>query len=104
MDTKDQVRLFKDIERRAKNLSLNGRKHPFKWHQDISGLLSPKAVELTRQSLKELTVDDYVTKVLDPAESTSRPSARDAVSKLSGTLPDGVQASKHRWRYFGPEQ
>lgn len=86
MDTKDQVRLFKDIERRAKNLSLNGRKHPFKWHQDISGLLSPKAVELTRQSLKELTVDDYVTKVLDPAESTSRPSARDAISKLRGKI------------------
>jgi len=86
LDTKDQVRLFKDIERRAKNLSLNGRKHPFKWHQDISGLLSPKAVELTRQSLKELTVDDYVTKVLDPAESTSRPSARDAVSKLRGKI------------------
>ncbi|MBL4671217.1 MAG: hypothetical protein JKX81_03070, partial [Arenicella sp.] len=86
MDTKDQVRLFKDIERRAKNLSLNGRKHPFKWHQDISGLLSPKAVELTRQSLKELTVDDYVAKVLDPAESTSRPSARAAVSKLRGKI------------------
>ncbi|MFQ3245886.1 MAG: acetyl/propionyl-CoA carboxylase alpha subunit/acetyl-CoA carboxylase beta subunit [Arenicella sp.] len=86
MDTKDQIRLFKDIERRAKNLSLNGRKHPFKWHQDISGLLSPKAVELTRQSLKELTVDDYVTKALDPAESTSRPSARDAISKLRGKI------------------
>jgi acetyl/propionyl-CoA carboxylase alpha subunit/acetyl-CoA carboxylase beta subunit len=86
LDTKDQIRLFKDIERRAKNLSLNGRKHPFKWHQDISGLLSPKAVELTRQSLKELTVDDYVTKALDPAESTSRPSARDAISKLRGKI------------------
>ncbi len=86
MDTKEQVRLFKDIERRAKNLSLNGRKHPFKWHQNIAGLLSPEAVEITRQSLKKLTVDDYVAKVLGPAESTSRPSAREVVSKLRGKI------------------
>jgi acetyl/propionyl-CoA carboxylase alpha subunit/acetyl-CoA carboxylase beta subunit len=86
LDTKEQIRLFKDIERRAKNLSLNGRKHPFKWHQNISGLLNPDAVEQTRQALKKLTVDDYVAKVLDPAESTSRPSARDVVSKLRGKI------------------
>ena len=86
MNTKEQVSLFKDIERRAQNLSLNGKKHPFKWHQKISGLLSPKAVETTRQSLKELAVDDYVATVLDPAESTSRPSARDIVSKLRGKI------------------
>jgi len=86
LNTKEQVSLFKDIERRAKNLSLNGKKHPFKWHQKVSGLLSPKAVENTRQSLKKLAVDDYVAKVLDPAESTNRPSAREIVSKLRGKI------------------
>lgn len=86
MDTKEQVSLFKDIERRAKNLSLNGTKHPFKWHQKITGLLSPKAIEKTRQTLKSLEVDDYVSKVLDPAESATRPSAKDAISKLRGKI------------------
>ena len=86
MNTKEQVSLFNDIERRAKNLSLNGQKHPFKWHQEIAGLLDPKAVEATRQSLKKLAVDDYVAAVLDPAESTSRPSARQVISKLRGKI------------------
>jgi len=86
LNTKEQVSLFKDIERRAKNLSLNGNKHPFKWHQQVSGLLSPSAVEDTRQSLKKLAVDDYVAKVLDPAESANRPSAREIVSKLRGKI------------------
>ncbi len=86
MNNKEQVSLFKDVERRAKNLSLNGNKHPFKWHQQVSGLLSPAKVEETRQSLKKLAVDDYVATVLDPAESISRPSARDIVSKFRGKI------------------
>ena len=86
MNTKEQVSLFKDIERRAHNLSLNGNKHPFKWHQKVAGLLEPQEVESTRQALKKLAVDDYVAKVLDPAESTSRPSAREVVNKLRGKI------------------
>ncbi len=86
MNTKEQVSLFKDIERRAKNLALNGIKHPFEWHKKVAGLISPKAVESTRQKLKKLAVDDYVAKVLDPAESASRPSARAAVSQLRGKI------------------
>ena len=86
LDTKEQDSLFKDIERRAQNLSLNGKKHPFKWHQKISGLLKPDTVEKSRQALKKLNVDDYVSAVLDPAESATRPSAREALSKLRGKI------------------
>lgn len=78
--------LFKDVERRANNLSLNGTKHPFKWHENISGLLSPERVDATRQALKKLAVDDYVAQVLDPAESASRPSAKEVVAKLRGKI------------------
>ena len=78
--------LFTDVERRARDLSLNGTKHPFKWHQNVSGLISPKKVEQIRQSLKKLAVDDYVSQVLDGAESASRPSAKTAVSKLRGKI------------------
>jgi len=86
LNTNEQVSLFKDIERRAKNLALNGIKHPFKWHQNVAGLLSPKEVENNRQKLKKLAVDDYVAAVLDPAESASRPSARVAISQLRGKI------------------
>lgn len=78
--------LFRDIELRANNISLNGQKHPFKWHQSISGLLSPKQIEATRFALKQLKVDDYVTQVLDPAESANRISAQTIVSQLRGKI------------------
>ncbi len=78
--------LFLDIERRANNLSLNGTKHPFKWHQNVEGLLTSKKVEQVRQSLKKLEVDDYVAKVLDGAESAKRPSAKSVVSKFRGKI------------------
>lgn len=78
--------LFSDIERRANNLSLNGNKHPFKWHQKVVGLIPPKQVEATRQKLRKLTVDDYVSTVLDPAESANRPSSKAAISQLRGKI------------------
>jgi len=78
--------LFSDIERRANNLSLNGAKHPFKWHQQISGLLSPDKVEATRQALKKLAVDDYVSQVLDPAESANRPNAKSVIGQIRGKI------------------
>jgi len=86
LNNNDSTSLFKDIERRATNLSLNGAVHPFKWHQNIAGCLSPEQIEGVRLKLKKLAVDDYVAKVLDPAESTSRPSAKDVVSKIRGKI------------------
>jgi len=81
-----QSDLFSDVERRANNLALNGTKHPFDWHENIKGLIKPKKIEATRQALKKLDVDDYVAKVLDPAESTSRPNAKQAISQIRGKI------------------
>ncbi len=94
MNTKNQIitpdgittSLFADVERRANNLSLNGNKHPFKWHQKIDGLIPVKQVEQIRQRLKKLAVDDYVAQVLDGAESATRPDAKSVVSKLRGKI------------------
>ena len=83
---KPQTDLFSHIEKRANDLALNGNKHPFKWHKNIEGLLSPKTIEATRQSLKKLDVDDYVSKVLDPAESAARPNAKTVISQLRGKI------------------
>jgi len=81
-----QSDLFSDVERRANNLALNGTKHPFPWHENIKGLINPQQIEATRQALKKLDVDDYVSKVLDPAESTSRPNAKAIISQIRGKI------------------
>ena len=78
--------LFSYIEKRANDLALNGTKHPFKWHKNIAGLQSPKTVEATRLALQKLDVDDYVSKVLDPAESAARPNAKTVISQLRGKI------------------
>ncbi len=81
-----QIDLFNDVERRAKNLSLSGVTHPFDWHNNVTGLLTPQQIETVRQRLKSLNVDDYVSQVLDPAESTKRPSAKDIIAKFKGKI------------------
>ena len=81
-----QSDLFSHIEKRANDLALNGTKHPFKWHKNIAGLQSPKTVEATRLALQKLDVDDYVAKVLDPAESAARPNAKAVISQLRGKI------------------
>ena len=82
----DPSDLFADIEHRAKNLSLDGAKHPFEWHQDVDGLLSAKQISKIRKELKGLSVDDYVSRVLDPAESATRLSTKDILSKFKGKI------------------
>ena len=94
MQTIDQLQsrdLFSDIEKRAQYLSLNGAKHPFKWHQNIAGLMSPPLVEANRQKLRRLSVDDYVSAVLDPAESVNRPSARAITNLFKGRIHSEFQ-------------
>ena len=81
-----QIDLFNDIERRAKNLALSGKVHPFDWHENISGVLSPKQIEEVRQSLHKVSVDDYVARVLDAAESAKRPSAKDIIGTIRGKI------------------
>jgi len=81
-----QIDLFNDVERRARDLSLSGVVHPFDWHNNVSGLLTPQQVQATRQALHKLSVDDYVASVLDPAESAQRPSAKDIIAKLRGKI------------------
>ena len=86
MNTNESISLFKDVERRATNISLNGTVHPFAWHKNIEGCLSEGQIEARRQQLKKLSVDDYVAEALDPAEAASRPSAKDAINKIRGKI------------------
>lgn len=81
-----QIDLFSDVERRANNLALSGVVHPFDWHSKISGLLSEKQIEHSRKSLQKLSVDEYVDRVLSPAESVKRPSSKDIIGLLRGKI------------------
>ncbi|NND80921.1 MAG: ATP-grasp domain-containing protein [Gammaproteobacteria bacterium] len=81
-----QVDLFYDVERRAKNFALSGVVHPFAWHTQVAGLVDPKKIEKRRKALRALSVDEYVAEVLDAAESVKRPSAKDILATLPGTL------------------
>ena len=86
MNTNESISLFKDIERRATNLSLNGSTHPFAWHQNITGCLSPTQIDAIRKQLEQLSVDDYVAETLEPAEAATRQSAKEVISKIRGKI------------------
>ena len=86
INNNQQIDLFHDVERRARNLALSGKVHPFEWHANISGLLKPVDIEATRNKLHTLSVDDYVASVLDAAESTKRPSAKDIIANIRGKI------------------
>ena len=78
--------LFYDIERRANNILLNGIPHPFAWHNKVAGCLTPRQIQTAWRTLDQLSVDDYVERVLGAAESPTRPSAKEIVSRLRGTI------------------
>ncbi len=78
--------LFREIEHRARNFALDGIRHPFAWHSDVRGLLSTDRIAAELLQLEALSVDDYIGRVLDPAESTQRPSAKVVIRNLRGKI------------------
>lgn len=78
--------LFNEIEHRARDYALNGVVHPFTWHQQVEGLLSKSAIDRELKILKGLDVDRYISRVLEPAESASRASAKATVQQLPGKV------------------
>ena len=82
----DNLILFREVEHRARNFSLNAIQHPFPWHSEIEGLLSSKTITKELAQLESLTVDEYITRVLDPAESVQRSSAKVVVQGLRGKI------------------
>ena len=82
--------LFNEVEQQAKNIALNAATRPFSWHADIEGLLSQSAINKETADLKGMSVDEYITHVLDPAESTARPSAKTILRKFRGKIHNEV--------------
>ena len=86
-DSQDNLLLFREIEHRARNYTLDGVAHPFDWHARISGLLSPEQIEAELGQLEILSVDGYIARVLDPAESPQRASAKVVIQGFRGKRP-----------------
>ena len=83
---REDLRLFFEVEHRARNFALDDIQHPFDWHSTIHGLLSADRIAAELAQLDALSVDDYITRVLDPAESIQRPSAKSTVQGFRGKI------------------
>ncbi|OED39636.1 hypothetical protein AB833_14665 [Chromatiales bacterium (ex Bugula neritina AB1)] len=88
---KSELLLFSAVEQHAKNFALNGVVHPFEWHSNIEGLIDESEIEEGLASLKSLSVDDYIARVLEPAESVNRPSAKAVIQQLRGKVHSEVE-------------
>ena len=84
--TENDLILFSQAEKQAKDFALNNLKHPFNWHKQIEGLFSEAAINKEVSKLKSLPVDDYIARALEPAEAGARPSAKNIVRKFRGKV------------------
>jgi acetyl/propionyl-CoA carboxylase alpha subunit/biotin carboxyl carrier protein len=78
--------MFSEIEQRADSFAVNKIRHPFAWHADIEGLLSSKNISSELKHLESLSIDGYISRVLDPAESTQRLSAKSVLQAQRGKI------------------
>jgi len=93
--TANDLILFSLAEKQAKDYTLNNLKHPFNWHSRIEGLYSSNEVDKEVNKLKSMHVDDYIARVLEPAEAGSRPSAKSIVRKLRGKVHSEVDMGSY---------
>ena len=84
--------LFANAEKAAKDFALNNVSHPFDWHEKVDRLLDQSQIQKELKRLKALSVDDYISRVLDPAEASSRPSAKTIVRKITGKIYSEVDS------------
>ena len=88
--TPNDLVLFSLAEKQAKDFALNNRRHHFGWHEKIGGLLSATDIDKEINTLNSLPVDDYIARVLDPAEAGSRPGSKAVIRKFRGRVHDEV--------------
>ena len=76
--------LFTTVEQKVRDFKVGSGTRPFNWEGKIQGLMSEKAVAKELGILKNLSVDDYIARVLEPAESNTMVSARNVVRMING--------------------
>jgi|MEHZ01.5.fsa_nt_MEHZ011457229.1_10 acetyl/propionyl-CoA carboxylase alpha subunit/acetyl-CoA carboxylase beta subunit len=76
--------LFTTVEQKVRDFKVGSGTRPFNWEGKIQGLMSEKVVAKELGILKNLSVDDYIARVLEPAESNTMVSARNVVRMING--------------------
>ena len=82
--TSQNTSLFTSVEQTVRDFRVGSGNRPYNWTGKIQGLMSEKALQKELGVLKNLTVDDYIARVLDPAESNAMVSARNVAHMING--------------------
>lgn len=76
--------LFTSVEQTVRDFRVGSGNRPYNWQGKIQGLMSNKALGKELEVLKKLSVDDYIARVLEPAESNAMVSARSVARMING--------------------
>ncbi len=78
--------LFIQAENLASDFSLFPDHNPLKAGKHLQGLVDERRVKSRLKQLQKLDVDSYITEVVEPAQHTKRPTAKEIISRLNGKI------------------
>lgn len=78
--------LFIRAEHLARDFSLFPDQNRLAVGKHLQGLLEERKVKARLKQLQKLDVDSYVAQVVQPAQHTKRPSAKDVIGRLNGKI------------------
>lgn len=78
--------LFIRAEHLARDFSLFPEQDRLAVGKHLQGLLEERKVKARLKQLQKLDVDSYVAQVVQPAQHTKRPSAKDIIGRLNGKI------------------
>jgi acetyl/propionyl-CoA carboxylase alpha subunit/acetyl-CoA carboxylase alpha subunit len=78
--------LFIQAEHRARDFSLFPDQSTVKTAIHLQGLVEERKVRSRLKKLQKLSVDDYITEVVLPAQHTKRAGVREIISRLNGKI------------------
>ncbi|MGQ9427337.1 ATP-binding protein [Gilvimarinus sp. F26214L] len=87
LDTASNVDdLFIQAEHLASDFSLFPEQNPLSFGKHLGGLVEERKVKSRLKQLQKLDVDSYVAEVVQPAQHTKRPGAKEIISRLNGKI------------------
>ncbi|GAB1261643.1 ATP-binding protein [Aurantivibrio plasticivorans] len=78
--------LFIQAENLASNFSLFPDQNPLSAGKHLKGLIEERRVKARLKQLDKLDVDGYIAEVVQPAQHTKRPGAKEIISRLNGKI------------------
>lgn len=78
--------LFIQAEHLASDFSLFPDQNPLASGKHLAGLVEERKVKARLKQLQKLDVDSYVAEVVQPAQHTKRPTAKEVIGRLNGKI------------------